>query len=52
MTQACPANYRVALSNLGCRVNRVELDVMALSLKEAGCELVGQRDADASTQST
>ena len=47
MTQACPANYRVALSNLGCRVNRVELDVMALSLKEAGCELVGQRDADA-----
>ncbi|MBP3894802.1 MAG: MiaB/RimO family radical SAM methylthiotransferase [Atopobiaceae bacterium] len=47
MTEGRKATYRVALSNLGCRVNRVELDVIALSLKEAGCELVGQRDADA-----
>lgn len=38
---------RVALVNLGCRVNRVELDVMAARLQEAGCVLVGQRDADA-----
>lgn len=38
---------RVALVNLGCRVNRVELDMMALALQQQGCELVAQRDADA-----
>ena len=38
---------RVALVNLGCRVNRVELDTMALRLQEAGAELVSQREADA-----
>ena len=37
---------RVALLNLGCRVNRVELDAMALKLQEAGCELVRQDQAD------
>ena len=38
---------RVALVNLGCRVNRVELDAMALELQRLGCELCGQREADA-----
>lgn len=37
---------RIALSNLGCRVNRVELDMMALAFQEAGCELTGMREAD------
>lgn len=37
---------RVALVNLGCRVNRVELDRIALALQERGAVLVGQRDAD------
>nr|WP_239471183.1 MiaB/RimO family radical SAM methylthiotransferase [Olsenella uli] len=32
--------------NLGCRVNRVELDRMALDLEAAGATLVGERDAD------
>ena len=41
------AGPKVALVNLGCRVNRVELDVMALRLQEAGCELCGEREADA-----
>lgn len=36
----------VALVNLGCRVNRVELDRMALDLEAAGATLVGERDAD------
>lgn len=35
----------VALVNLGCRVNRVELDHMALELERAGAELVPERDA-------
>ena len=38
---------RVALANLGCRVNRVEVDAMALALQERGAELVGQREAEA-----
>lgn len=38
---------RVALVNLGCRVNRVELDAMALELQKRGCQLVGQREAQA-----
>lgn len=38
--------YRVALSNLGCRVNRVELDSIAHKLLDAGCQLVGERDAE------
>ena len=48
MTGAAEAQgaYRVALSNLGCRVNRVELDVIARSLGDAGCELVPERDAE------
>ena len=41
------SQYRVALVNLGCRVNRVELDAMALQLQEAGCAIVGQREAQA-----
>lgn len=35
----------VALVNLGCRVNRVELDAMASELERAGAELVGEREA-------
>ena len=37
---------RFAMVNLGCRVNRVELDAMALALEKHGYDLVGQRDAD------
>lgn len=34
-----------ALVNLGCRVNRVELDAMACDLEDAGFELVGEDEA-------
>ncbi|NJE79803.1 MiaB/RimO family radical SAM methylthiotransferase [Olsenella sp. SW781] len=37
----------VALVNLGCRVNRVELDLMASELERAGVALVGEEDASA-----
>lgn len=37
---------RVALLNLGCRVNRVECDLMANRLERAGCELTDAEDAD------
>ncbi len=37
---------RVALVNLGCRVNRVELDRIANELEGAGHELAGEADAD------
>ena len=36
----------VAVSNLGCRVNRVELDAIAGELVAAGCELVDEESAD------
>ena len=35
----------VALVNLGCRVNRVELDHMALDLERAGAVLTPEREA-------
>ena len=35
----------VALVNLGCRVNRVELDSMALELQRRGYRLTGQHEA-------
>ncbi|MDO4539177.1 MAG: MiaB/RimO family radical SAM methylthiotransferase [Coriobacteriales bacterium] len=37
---------RVALVNLGCRVNRVEIDLIASRLEQAGCEICDQEDAD------
>ncbi len=37
----------VALVNLGCRVNRVELDLMASELERAGARLAGEDEADA-----
>ena len=37
---------RVSLENLGCRVNRVELDQMALALEEAGATICGAGEAD------
>ena len=37
----------VALVNLGCRVNRVELDLMASELERAGVVLVGEEEASA-----
>ena len=37
---------RVALQNLGCRVNRVELDSIARDFERAGCELVAGERAD------
>ena len=42
-----PAAPAVALVNLGCRVNRVELDLMASELERAGARLSGEREADA-----
>ena len=41
-----PAPRRAALVNLGCRVNRVELDSMATRLESAGFVLTGESDAD------
>ncbi|MGI6755528.1 MAG: tRNA (N(6)-L-threonylcarbamoyladenosine(37)-C(2))-methylthiotransferase MtaB [Atopobiaceae bacterium] len=38
---------RVSVVNLGCRVNRVELDLIASQLLSAGCELVDQAEAEA-----
>lgn len=38
---------RVAFINLGCRVNRVETDVIASELERAGCEVVDIHDAEA-----
>ena len=37
----------VALLNLGCRVNRVELDLMASDLIQLGCAIVEPKDAAA-----
>ncbi len=37
---------RVAYLNLGCRVNRVEIDLIASRLEKAGCEVVDQEGAD------
>ena len=31
---------RVAMHNLGCKVNSYEMDVMGQKLAEAGCEIV------------
>ena len=41
-----PAPRRAALVNLGCRVNRVELDSMATKLESAGFVLTGESEAD------
>ena len=38
---------KVAFVNLGCRVNRVEADVIAAELERASCEIVGEADAEA-----
>ena len=32
--------YKVAMHNLGCKVNSYEMDVMGQKLKEAGAEIV------------
>lgn len=37
---------RFAVANLGCRVNRVELDAIAAELEASGCELVDETAAD------
>lgn len=49
MTPGAPAGVRpgVCLLNLGCRVNRVELDLMASELEAAGAVLVDEAEADA-----
>lgn len=39
------APLKVALKNLGCRVNRAELDAIAASLEQAGCQLVDEVSA-------
>lgn len=39
------SKQRVHLHNLGCRVNRVELDAIASQLVSAGCELVDEDQA-------
>ena len=38
---------RVALVNLGCRVNRVECDLIANKLQLCGCDISSREDADA-----
>ena len=38
---------RVAYVSLGCRVNRVETDVIIGELRRAGCDVVDEREADA-----
>lgn len=40
-------NPVVAFINLGCRVNRVETDTIALALEEAGCRIGAPDEADA-----
>lgn len=49
MTPCAPVGGRpgVCLLNLGCRVNRVELDLMASELEAAGAVLVDEAAADA-----
>lgn len=49
MTPGAPVGGRpgVCLLNLGCRVNRVELDLMASELEAAGTVLVDEAAADA-----
>ena len=42
-----PRRPRVAYVSLGCRVNRVETDVIIGELRKAGCEVTAERDADA-----
>lgn len=37
---------RIAVHNMGCRLNRVEADVIAASFEEAGCLLTDEHDAD------
>ena len=39
--------HGIALINLGCRVNRVELDLMADSLLRMGCRIVEEDEAQA-----
>ncbi|HJA29349.1 MAG TPA: MiaB/RimO family radical SAM methylthiotransferase [Candidatus Olsenella pullicola] len=41
------AGHGVALVNLGCRVNRVELDLMASELERGGASVVGEAEASA-----
>ncbi|OUO35492.1 MiaB/RimO family radical SAM methylthiotransferase [Olsenella sp. An290] len=47
MRGARDARSGVALVNLGCRVNRVELDLMASALERAGVPLVDEAEAAA-----
>ncbi len=47
MTPMMARSPRVALKTMGCRLNRVETDAIALALEQAGCELVSEGDADA-----
>ena len=47
MTKAPDARPGVCLMNLGCRVNRVELDLVASELEAAGARLVAADEADA-----
>lgn len=37
---------KIAFVNLGCRVNRVEVDVIAGQLEQAGAHIVSEKDAD------
>ncbi|WP_298580000.1 tRNA (N(6)-L-threonylcarbamoyladenosine(37)-C(2))-methylthiotransferase MtaB [uncultured Olegusella sp.] len=38
---------KVAFHNLGCRLNRLELDLIADELEDAGCMIVSEDEADA-----
>lgn len=49
---SCPVSKthvapRIAVLNLGCRLNRVEMDLIAEDILDAGCKLVEEVSADA-----
>ena len=47
MTPATARMPRVAFKTMGCRLNRVETDSVALALERRGCEIVPEQEADA-----
>ena len=47
MTPSAARMPRVAFKTMGCRLNRVETDSVALALEHRGCEIVSEQEADA-----
>ena len=44
---AAPVAPKVAFVNLGCRVNRVEIDSIAAHLEKVGCAITAPKEAQA-----